>query len=349
MNFASDNWAGASEKVLGALVSEARQFGEPYAGGPAVHASGQRLSDLFECEVAAFLVGTGTAANALALSAFARPGGVVFAHRASHAASEECGAPEFFGAGLKMVGLGGERGKIAAADLGDAISEHANAAIKRGRPAAVSISQITELGAVYRPNEIAELAEVARSGRIALHMDGARFANALVALGCAPADITWRAGVDVLSFGGTKNGCVGVEAVIFFDPGSAAEFPFIRKRAGHLLSKARLSAAQLTAYLADDHWLDLAANANAMAKRLARGLAHKPGVRLPEAPEANEIFPIFKTEVADRLRKAGAKFSDWPIWALDAGRKPGPGETTVRLVASFATTADDVDRFLDLL
>lgn len=343
MNFASDNWAGVSEPVLRAFSEEARRFGEPYGGDAVVHRAAAGLSALFEREVAAFLVSTGTAANALALSALARPGGVVFAHRAAHAASEECGAPEFFAPGMKVVGLEGRRAKLAAETLRTAVAEFSAAAMKRGQPVAVSISQLTEHGAAYTAAEIRALADVAHAAGLAVHMDGARFANAVAGLGCAPADITWRSGVDVLSFGGTKNGCAGVEAVIFFDAAAAREFPFLRKRSGHLLSKARLSGAQLLAYLEGGHWLALADHANGMAKRLADRLAGRTGVRLPHRPDGNELLAYFQEGLAAGLRARGAVFHDWPAWSFDPTERPLGGEPIARLVTTF-----EVDAFIDL-
>src|SRR6185312_1799022 len=237
---------------------------------------------------AVFPVATGTAANALALAALTPPWGAIYCHEAAHIQSDECGAPEFFAAGAKLLPLAGEDAKLMPATVEAALLERG--VVHHVQPSALSISQATEAGTLYRPAEIAALGALARRHGLALHMDGARFANAVAALGCAPADLTWRAGVDALSFGATKNGALAAEAVIFFDPAKAADLAYRRKRAGHLFSKMRFLSAQLDAYLADGLWLRNARHANAMAARLGQGLARLPGARLVHPVEANEVF-----------------------------------------------------------
>jgi threonine aldolase len=218
-------------------------------------------------------------------------------------------------------------------------------ATHRGQPAVVSITDLSELGTLYTPVEVAALAAVARTRRVAVHMDGARFASAVAALGCTPADLTWRAGVDVLSFGGTKNGCIAADAVVFFDPADAADFPFIRQRAGHGFSKHWFAAAQFDAYLKDGHWLDLARRANAMGARLARTIERSGSARLAATPAANEIFAIMPREVDARLRAVGAVYYEWPATGSLAGGAPRRDEVLVRLVTSFATSEAEVDAF----
>src|SRR5439155_15257944 len=236
MNFASDNAAGIAPEILAAIAlanqGQALAYGQDHWTERLEH----RLAEMFEHELAVFLVGTGTAANALALAHLTPPWGVVLCHSESHIATDECGAPEFFGNGLKLVGLSGDGGKIRPDGLKTALAGYGGHRPHQVIPSALSITQATETGTIYRTNEIASLAEIARMRSLAVHMDGARFANALVRLNATPAEITWRCGIDVLSFGATKGGALAAEAVIFFDPEVAAFFGERRKRGGHLLS-----------------------------------------------------------------------------------------------------------------
>ncbi|MDB5590079.1 low specificity L-threonine aldolase [Enterovirga sp.] len=345
LNFASDNVWGASEPVLRALVDGNAGPLPSYGADPLTRRLADAFAALFEHEVAVFPVATGTAANALALSAALSPFGLCVCHEEAHVIDDECGAPEFFAGGAKLLGLPGTGCKLdperLAATL-DGLPRH-----EKQMPAEiVSISQATESGVVYRPEEIAALSAVCRARGLVLHMDGARLANALVTLGCSAAEMTWRAGIDILSFGGTKNGCLAAEAVICFDPKLARTLGQRRKRGGHTLSKARLIAAQFLGYLQDDHWLANARQANAMAGRLAEGLRHVPGIRLAWPTEANEVFVILPDEIDRRLRQAGAVFHPWSGRALAPETTVGPGESLARLVTSFATEADDVDALL---
>ncbi|MCX5496814.1 low specificity L-threonine aldolase [Kaistia dalseonensis] len=348
MNFASDNWAGASDRVAAALVGAAGGHAPAYGNDPLSEGVTEALSRIFERRVAVFFVGTGTAANALSLAHVARPGGVVFCHRHAHIANDEAGAPEFLSGGSRLHSIEGTGARVTADGLAEAIALYPPHAVFHGQPAAVSISQLTEAGTAYSAAEIAALADVAHEAGLPLHMDGARFANALVGLGARPADITWRAGVDMLSFGGTKNGCFAAEAVIFFDPEKARGFEFQRKRAGHLFSKSRFVSAQFSAYLEDDHWLDLARHANATARRLADGIEQSPGAHLALQPDGNEVFAILPRAVDARLKAAGAVYYEWHAGNL-AGEAVAPDELLVRLVTSFRTTDVEVDRFVGLL
>ena len=231
------------------------------------------LSETFETEVAAFLVATGTAANALALSALVKPWDAVFCHEEAHIHDDECGAPEQFTGGAKLVGIAGEGGKITPEGLRETLERFPRGLVKSAQPGALSVSQATEAGTVYGVSEVSELSSIAHRNGMSVHMDGARFANALISAKTTPADMTWRAGVDILTLGATKNGALACEAVLFFDPARAANFAFQRKRGGQTLSKGRFLGAQMEAYLADGLWLRLAERANASARRLARGLA----------------------------------------------------------------------------
>ena len=334
---------------MAALAEAARRGGPAYGGDELTAAVTQRFCEIFEREVAVFFVATGTAANALALGHYARPGSVVFCHRQAHVLVDEPGSAELFGGGLRPIGLEGAAGKFAPATLADALARLPEGNTHNGRPVAVSVTGLTELGAAYRPEEVAAIAEVARGRGLALHMDGARFAGALAALGCAPADLTWRAGVDVMSFGGTKNGCLAAEAVVFFDVGQAEGFALARQRAGHTFSKSWFVAAQFSAYLADGHWLDLARHANAMGAKLAAVLKSAPGVRLALEPAANEIFAIVPRRLAVRLKDGGVNFHEWSVEALAPADRPRDNEAFIRLIASFSTKEADVNRFASLL
>jgi threonine aldolase len=343
MNFASDNATGASPQVLAALAAANEGSAMPYGADPWTARAEAALSQVFERDCAVFLVATGTAANALALASLTPPWGAIFCHEEAHVIDDECGAPEFFSAGAKLVGLAGARGKIVPEAFSAALAAYPRGLVKQVQPAALTLTQATESGTLYAPAEIAALSRIAHAAGVGVHMDGARFANALVALGCTPADMTWKAGVDVLSFGATKNGALCCEAVVFFDRARAADFAYRRKRAGHTLSKGRFLGAQMAACLDGGHWLDLAARANGAARRLAEGLSSIPGVRLPWGCEANEVFAILPRRAETALQAAGARYYVWSARGLPAADRPGADEAFLRLVASFRTEAAEVD------
>ncbi len=273
MQFASDNWAGAAPAIVEAIAAEAARSGPAYGGSALDRAVEQRFAEIFERDVAVFFVATGSAANGLAMTAVNRPGGVIFCHRDAHMIEGECGGVEYLTGGGRLHGLAGAEGRIDVETLEAAIAALTPASEHHGQGMAVSITQQTEAGTAYSLDDIRRIAAVAKANGLPLHMDGARFANALVHANATPAEMTWKAGVDLLSFGATKNGCVAAEALVFFDPDMARDMPFLRKRAGQLFSKSRFVAAQLDAYLSDGLWLDLARHANAMADRLRAGLA----------------------------------------------------------------------------
>jgi threonine aldolase len=345
MMFASDNWAGAAPEIVEAISREAGRFGNAYGASPIDKAVEARLNEIFEREVAVFFVATGTAANALALASVNRPGGVVFCHAASHIIEDECGGVEYLTGGARLIGVDGAAGKLDLPALASAMGRFAPGLVHSGQSMAVSITQMTEAGTVYTPAEIRAISDLAVERQLPLHMDGARFANALVALGVSPAEMTWKAGVDILSFGGTKNGCMGAEALIFFDPQRALDAPYLRKRAGQLFSKSRFIAAQFDAYLRDGLWLELARHANAMADRLRSGLAASSNAREAWPTQGNEVFAILASPDVDRLHEGGAVFYDWPE-PHGAGLQLAADEVLVRLVTSFATTPDEVDGFV---
>ncbi len=348
MFFASDNWAGAHARVAAALVHYADGYASAYGTSDLDRRVEQRFNEIFEREVAVFFVATGTAANALALAAVDRPGGVCFCHAEAHMLEDECGAPEFLSSGGRLRAVPGPLGRMDPNALRREIARFPAGNVHSGQPMAVSITQTTETGTVYGLDEIEALAAIAHERGVPLHMDGARFANALAALDCSPAEMSWKRGVDILSFGGTKNGCWCAEALVFFDPEKASHFGYLRKRAAQLFSKTRFVAAQFETYLADGLWLDNAAHANAMGARLAGALRGGNTTRLAWGAGANEVFAFMPKSEAVRLREAGAVFYDWKLpsgWTNNVSEE----ETLVRLVTSFATTEEDVDRFADLL
>ncbi len=346
MDFGSDNVVGASAPIMAALHEAASAGPEgTYGADRWSELARARLSTLFDRPVTTLFVTTGTAANALALQAIAPAGSGVFCHQTAHIIDDECGAPEFFIGAGKLVGIVGEGGKITPEGFRATLERFPRGIVRQVPPAALSLSQATECGTAYTPEEIAALSAIAHEAGLKVHMDGARFANALVELGCSPAAMTWQAGIDVLSFGATKNGALACEAVVFFDETLAAQAEVQRKRGGHTLSKGRLLGAQMAGYLADDHWLGLARHANAMAARLAAGLASRD-LRMPWPRQANEVFVVLPAAIHAGLQAAGGHYYTWETTNLTTGEHPAGEEVFARLVCSFETTADQVDRFL---
>jgi threonine aldolase len=346
MNFASDNWAGAHPDISNSLSRHAGGYAAAYGASEIDLAVESRFSEIFDHEVAVFFVATGTAANSLALASAARPGGVAFAHRDSHVIVDECGAPEFQ-AGLRLHPLEGAAGKFDASTLARALTLYPRGSVRTGEPCLVSITQATETGTTYGTQEMTEIASVCRKNGIPLHMDGARFANAMVGLGATPSEMTWKCGVDIVSFGGTKNGCWCAEALMFFDPERARQFPFLRKRAGHLFSKSRFVAAQFDAYFQDNLWLRLARHANEMAASLANVVTKAPRLRLAWPQQANEVFVIMPRSECDRMAKAGALF--YPQAApADIAPEMSDDEILTRFVTSFATEDAEIEKFAQI-
>ena len=332
MNFCSDNVTGISPEILAAIVAANEGSAASYGADKITARLAGRFAEIFEHEVTVFPMISGTAANALALSSLVPPWGLVYCHDNAHIVTHECGALEFYSGGARVAGLPSPDGKITAEQLAAAIPDVAGH-VYAMQPSAVSLTQATEAGTAYRVDEIAAIGEIARGKGLALHMDGARFANALVHLGVTPAEMTWKAGVDVLCFGATKNGAMAAEALIFFDPVRAADCAFRRMRGGHLISKMRFMSAQLEAYLTDDLWLRHARHANAMARRLGDGLAGLPNVKLRHPVEANEVFAELTEPMIAGLQASGFAFHRWE-------------GSCVRLVTAFNTAAADVDAFI---
>ncbi len=349
MHFASDNWAGVHPRIAEHLMKASAGFVPAYGSGEDDKAVERHFSTLFEREVAVFYVSTGTAANALSLASLARTGGVVFAHEEAHVIADECGAPEFFAGSARICPVAGADGKMQPENLEAAIGKYPARFIHSGQPMAVTVTQATEAGTVYSLAELDAISAVAKAHGLPLHMDGARFANGLVALGCTPADMTWKRGVDILSFGGTKNGCWCAEAIVCFNPEQAKDLPFIRKRAAQLISKSRFVTAQFHAYFEKDLWLEMASHANRMADALRAGLDASPTARQAWPTVANEVFAILKKTNAETLRANGATFYDWPAHNPEIAAIISADDILVRLVTSFATTQQEVRQFTQAL
>jgi len=314
LRFFSDNTATACPEILAAIEQANHGRARAYGDDEWTQRLDGVLSEHFGTPVRAFAVATGTAANSLALATLSPPYGAIFAHQEAHIAVDECGAPGFFSGGAQLVLLAGEHGRLDATTVSAALAAHPRS-VHNVQPAALSLTQATEFGTAYRPNDVAQLADLAHRHGVKVHMDGARFANALVFLGCEPADVTWKAGVDVLSFGATKNGALTAEAVVFFDHSLVRDFELRRKRAGHLLSKSRYVAAQLLAYVESGIWKRNAERTNRLAARIGAAA----GEALLHPVEANEIFLRLGVARRAALRTAGFDFYDWgPEAAGDA-------------------------------
>ncbi|MEQ1888782.1 MAG: low specificity L-threonine aldolase [Alphaproteobacteria bacterium] len=334
--FTSDNQAPIAPQIMAAIL-KANEGRAPSYGADDITARLQPLfTKVFETDLRIFPVTTGTAANALALAMLTPPWGTIFCHHESHIATDECGAPEFHTSGAKLHLLPGDHGRLTPEILSRCLRDNPPGDQHQTQPAVISLSQVTEAGTVYRPDEIVALTAIARRHKLYVHMDGARFANAVVSLNCSPADLSWRAGVDVLSFGATKNGALAAEAVVFFNPALSENFLFRRKRAGHLVSKMRFLSAQLEAYLENGLWLELASNANVQAARLADGLHAIPNVEILHPVQANEIFARIPPEMIKPLRDQGFGFHVW-------GRED---EGIIRLVTAFDTKPGEADQFV---
>ncbi|WP_273522060.1 threonine aldolase family protein [Rhodosalinus sediminis] len=345
MQFASDNAGPAHPQVLAAMSAANEGYASPYGADAVTARVTARLREIFEApEASVHLVATGTAANALALATLAQPWQAIFCTPVAHIHEDECNAPEFYSGGAKLA-LVGEGDRMTPEALHAAIAAEESRGVHGPQRGPVSITQATERGGVYDTGEIAALGAVARDFGLKMHLDGARFANALVALNASPAEMTWKAGVDAVSFGASKNGCPGVEAVIFFDPEVAWEFELRRKRGGHLFSKYRYLAAQLEGYLADGLWLESARRANAACARLAEGLRALPGVSFLQEPRANMLFPRMPRAMHRRLMEAGAQYYLWE-GALEGDDPEEP--LTARLVCDWSIPDAEIDRFVEI-
>ncbi len=336
MNFRSDNEAPVNPRIMQALLDANQGFTESYGYDEYTERLEARMRELFECWVAVLPLTTGTAANAIAVAQSTAPYGAVYCHQHSHLNADECGAPEFFSHGAKLVGMPGPHGKLQADDVRRALQQTGVHGEHECLPQTISITQSSEAGTVYSREEVAAMAALKSEFNLALHMDGARFANAVTHLGCSPADITWRSGVDMLSFGATKNGAMVAEALLVFDPKYATELKRARKRGAQLVSKMRYVSAQWLAYLEDDLWLQLAQHANAMAARFERECRDR--VEFLHPVQANEAFCRLPLPTIESLQKAGFEFHIWP-----------GSQDVIRLVFSHATEEGHVLRLIEHL
>lgn len=348
MFFASDNASPVPQQVLDAVASVNEGYAASYGTDEEMDEVRRLIREIFEApEAEVYLVATGTSANVLSLATLVEPWQAICCHRNAHIAEDECGSPEFYTGGAKLNLIDGEHGKLTPTALKAGIKVQVQGFVHSVQRGALSLTNATESGTVYTHEELKALCDVAKSYDMPVHLDGARFANSVVSTGSTPAEMSWKAGVDVLSFGGTKNGLMGVEAVILFDPKLAWEFELRRKRGGHLFSKHRYLSAQMLAYLTDGLWLDLAAKANAAAKKMSKGILTVPGASLVHPTDANAIFASWNRASHRRAMEAGAKYY---FWGSD-GDLDGPddGLESARLVCSWCTTDDEIEQFLKLI
>lgn len=338
MNFASDNVFAAHPSVLAALTKANDGAAKSYGADHITAQAQEAMRDLLQAADAAVrFVATGTAANALVCAQLSPAYGRIYCHEDAHIQTSECGAPEFFSGGAKLIALKGDAGKLYPDTLSRAIAEGADEGLNGGMNAMVSITNATEWGTVYSPKEVAALASVSHDAGLPLHMDGARFSNAAAHLGCSPAEMTWKAGVDALCFGGTKNGAMGAEAVVFFDPARAEGFDYRRKKSGHVFSKNRFLAAQMLGLATDGLWLDLAMRANAKARLLGQAIVSGGG-RLLQPIQSNGVFAAIAPETDLRAKAAGANYYPWPDPSV-----AGTGLMPIRLVCAWDTPDEDVE------
>jgi threonine aldolase len=349
MQFGSDNHTGASRAVL-EMILKANDGHTPGYGNDAWTARAvQALREVFECELDAYFVGTGTAANCLALSCLVQPWEVVLCHDEAHILADESTAPELFTGGARLQGISLGADKITPAHLQRYLALAGKSVPHNPRARALSLSQAAENGLVYSPDELKVLCTLAHEHGLLVHMDGARFANAVAAQDCAPADLTWRAGVDVLCLGASKNGALAAEAVLFFKPALGAQFADRRKRAGHLLSKGRFYGAQFAGWLEDGHWLDLARHANAQARNLAAVLQAHEAVSLAWEVAANEVFAVMPAALLKHLQAQGVVCYEWPRRAGPDGLALRDDQVVSRMVTSFVTQDADIAAFAGVL
>jgi threonine aldolase len=348
VQFGSDNQTGASPKVLEKLLEANRGYTHGYGDDAWTKAAVTKLEEVFECDLDAFFVMTGTAANVLALSCMVQPWEMVLCHARAHLLTDESTAPEFFTGGARLVGLGHGTGKLTADHLRDYLASAETDVPHSPQARVVSLTQANENGLVYTANEIASVSDVAKEFNLLFHMDGARFANALVSSRHTPAELTWKVGVDALCLGATKNGALLAEAVIFFHGTYASSMMHRRKRSGHLVSKGRVLGAQMLAWLEDDHWQALARHSNALATQLSETLTKVTNVKIVWPTQSNEVFAVMPKTTARRLRMHGAEFYEWSSAALPTGVALQDDQVLVRLVTSFMTTREDVQAFIEV-
>ncbi len=342
MYFAADNAGPVHPEVMQVLAEANEGYALPYGADALMDEVRTRLRDIFEApDAAVYLVATGTAANSLALATLGDSWQTVFCSPVAHIHEDECNAPEFYSGGAKLTLVAGTD-KMMPDALRNAIEAEETRGVHGPQRGPVAITQVTERGSVYTLDEIQSLTAVAKNHNLPVHLDGARFANALVTLNCSAAEMTWKSGIDAVSFGGTKNGLMGVEAVILFDPQKAWEFELRRKRGAHLFSKHRYLSAQMAGYLRDGLWLRSARMANDNAAYLVDGLRAR-GAEFAHHPDANMIFAAFPRRIHQRLHEAGAKYY---VWSGTLEGDDGDEMLTARLVCDWSVGKAQIDQFL---
>ena len=349
MYFGSDNQTGASSQVLAMLTQANSGYTHGYGDDQWTNQAVEALKTLFECDLEAYFVATGTAANSLALSCMVKPWESVLCHDSAHIILDESTAPELFTGGARMRSISQGEGKMSPKHLQDYLQTIGTDYPHNVRAAALSITQASESGLIYTPGQVSALSRMAKDNGLSVHMDGARFANAVASQQCTPAELSWKAGVDVLCLGATKCGALCAEVVIFFNKELADTFTHRRKRGGHLLSKGRLFGAQMVGWLKDDHWLDLAQHANTQATQLAKKIATFGCLQLVWPVESNELFVIMPKGLAEHLQAAGAEFYDWYVDTLPPNITINENEIFARLVTSFITQDAQCEDFCELI
>lgn len=348
MYFASDNWAGAAMEVSDGLKRHSEGFATAYGDSDLDASVASTFHETFETDCEVLIVGTGTAANSLAFASCMKPGGVAFCHSEAHLVANEGGAPEYLTGGGRLCSVGGFDAKMSIDQLASAIQAYPNHFNHLGQGTMISITQSTEGGTCYSLDEIAAIGDLSKQHGLPFHMDGARFANALVQLDCSPAEMTWKRGVNMVSFGGTKNGCWCAEALLVFDPDLADDIKFLRKQMGHLFSKTRFVSAQFESYFADGKWLDLAKHSNGIGQELKEMIRSSNHARLAWDSNTNQVFMIANRTDAERWLDAGAHFYPFPTpKGMEAHVEAD--EQVYRLVTSFASTSEHVAQLADLM
>ena len=337
----SDNIAGVDPDILAALAACNEGVADSYGNDALSLQLNERFSLLFDKNVNVFPVCSGTAANSLGLASIAGAFSIIACHENAHPMRNESGATTHFSGGAQFLPVTGAHGRIAASSIAKALDSLNSDSYGAMKPSCITVTQLTEAGTAYSTEQICEIGNLAHSRGLLLHMDGARFANAIAGRGADPSEMTWRAGVDVLSFGGTKNGTMYADALIFFDTDLSSEFKQRLKRAGHALSKARFLSAQLLRYLEADKWLNNANHANAMAQKIGKYVERLPSAELLHPVEGNIVFPVFTADQVNRLNAAG--------FFLRSKESLGDGRKIFRIVTSFQTDPSEVEKFLDVL
>ena len=344
MRFASDNSGPVHPEIMKAIETANSGWDLAYGNDELTQRAADKVRDVLEApDASVFFVPTGTAANALLLATLARPFQTVFCTPEAHIHEDECNAPEFFTGGAKLTLIPSKGAKMCPEALQNALRATSDGDLHHPQPGPVSLTQLSERGTLYSLEEIRNLSDVAHRYGVKVHMDGARFANAVAAEGCSAADMTWRAGIDALSFGGTKNGCMAVEAAVLFDPALARDFELYRKRAGHLFSKQRYLAAQVDTYLSHDLWFRMASDANSAAERLETCLRAN-GVDILHTRGGNMLYASLSEKAHRRLREAGATYA-----AAEHGTGDGQGRVVARLVCDWSCPDTHIDQFADII